>query len=836
MIPMSTLTRAEARARARQLSVHAYTIHLDLENAENHDTFTSTTTVEFTAHHEGDTFIELRPTAIQHLTLDNHPLDPRTLTDGRLPLSGLTTGHHTLHVTADMPFSRTSEGMHRFTDPADQRTYLYSMCFQTEAPHIYPCFDQPDLKATFTVSASLPESWTFLTNTVATRTPGTPTHWTSGTTPPLSTYLLAVAAGPYHSVHTEHAGIPFSLHSRQSLAPHLDADAEELLDTTRRVYDQYAQLFDEPYPFDSYDQLFAPELNAGAMENPGLVTISDDLVFRSAVTDTERRDRAVTLAHEMAHMWFGDLVTLQWWDDIWLNESFAEYMGEDVLSSSTHWANAWTDFGAKRKAWGYDADQRPSTHPVAPTPEEIPDTATALQNFDGISYAKGASALRQLVAWLGPKEFLAGVNTHITRHKYGNATLDDFLNSLARHTNRDVHSWSAQWLRTTGADTLTPHTTETEHQWQLHINQQGTRPHRIHVGTYDRAPEDPTTLTLREHVETDLTPEKPTTLTLQGPRPDLILLNDHDLTWAKLRFDPQSWDTVRAGLTSIPSSLTRAVIWNTARDLVRDGQLPATEYLDTLQTHLPHETDNANLAAALTFARHHVSDQYLTPHQRPQALDTLHNLTHHILTTTDRPDLQLTALRTYITSTTNPGDLTPWLDGNTTPYDINLDPELRWLVLHRLTVLEATTSRDIKREAAQDPTATGQQAAARCHAALPDPASKSETWTALFDPQSTLSNRQFTATAQGFWPPEQHDLTHPYRSRYFPDAVQLATRKGDTIAKLAGKHAFPHTAVTHEVLQQGHHTLNNDNPPPGLHRQLVDQLDDLRRALDLRDS
>ena len=505
---MSVLTRDDAQTRSQLLDVHRYRIELDLTRGE--ETFGSRTTIRFTAHADADTFLELNPAELRSATLDGHPLDPNTLADNRLPLKDLTAGEHELHIDAAMRYSRTGEGMHRFTDPTDGETYLYTQLALDDCKRVFAAFDQPDLKAVFDITVKAPENWTVLANSVTTHTGDG--IWQAAPTPPISTYLVAVAAGPWHSVRTEHQGLPLGLHCRRSLAPHLDTDADELLELTRQCYDRYHEKFEEPYPFDSYDQAFVPEFNFGAMENPGLVTFRDEFVYRSAVTDAERQTRAMVIAHEMAHMWFGDLVTLRWWDDIWLNESFAEYMGYQTLTEATRFHDTWVDFGIARKAWGYDADQRPSTHPVAP--EEVNDTASALLNFDGISYAKGASALRQLVAWLGDKEFLAGINTHFTRHKFANATLADFIDSLASATERDVHAWAKSWLRTTGVDTLTASVTAAPGTWTLALERTGSRPHRISVGAYDRDPADG--LLLRERYETDV-PDTPTTR--PGARP-----------------------------------------------------------------------------------------------------------------------------------------------------------------------------------------------------------------------------------------------------------------------------------------------------------------------------
>jgi aminopeptidase N len=827
---MSVLTRDEAQTRARLLDVHRYTIELDLTTGE--DIFDSRTVIAFTARADADTFVELKPAELRSVTLDGRPLDPETLVENRLPLPGLTTGEHELRVDASMRYSRTGEGMHRFTDPTDSETYVYTQLFMEDVQRVFAAFDQPDLKAVFDLSVKAPEDWTVLAN-------GITEHlgegrWQAAPTPLISTYLVAVAAGPWHSVRTEHRGLPFGIHCRRSLAPHLDADAEEILDITKQCYDRYHEKFEEPYPFDSYDQAFVPEFNAGAMENPGLVTFRDEFIYRSAVTDTERQTRGMVIAHEMAHMWFGDLVTLQWWDDIWLNESFAEYMGYQTLTEATRFTDTWTDFGVVRKAWGYDADQRPSTHPVAP--ENVDDTAAALLNFDGISYAKGASALRQLVAWLGEKDFLAGINTHFARHKFGNATLADFIDSLASGTERDVHAWADAWLRTTGVDTLTPTITRTEDGTHtLTVDRAGSRPHRIAVGLYDQDPGDTGRLVLRERLDLDVPQTEPHPL---GKRPALLLLNDGDLTYAKVRFDPDSFEAVRTGLSGLPEPLTRAVVWNALRDAVRDGELPASAYLDAARAHLPHETDLALVQGVLAFASAQVTDRYLTPEARPVALATLTALCRDLIRRTEdgsNPGLRLIAVRHFIDVAAHPDTIAAWLTEGTVPGGPELDPELRWRVLGRLAVLGATDEPAIAAELERDPSATGQEGAARCRAALPDPEAKRTAWEAMFTTDD-LSNYLFTATARGFWQPEQADLVREYVPRFYPDAVALAARRGPAMADAAGRWAFPTHAVDADTLRLGEECLRDADLTPSLRRKLVDQLDDLARALRVREA
>ncbi|MEV7285819.1 aminopeptidase N [Streptomyces sp. NPDC093252] len=826
---MSVLSRDEAQTRAQLLDVQRYAIDLDLTTGD--ETFDSRTVIHFSTRTDADTFIELKPAQLRTATLDGHPLDPETLDGNRLPLNNLPAGPHELRIDAAMRYSRTGEGMHRFTDPSDDETYVYTQLFLDDVQRVFAAFDQPDLKAAVEVTVTAPEGWTVLANGITEQQADG--RWRAAPTPPISTYLVAVAAGPWHSVRTEHRGLPFGIHCRRSLGPYLDTDADELLEITRQCFDRYHEKFEEPYPFDSYDQAFVPEFNAGAMENPGLVTFRDEFVYRSAVTDTERQTRAMVIAHEMAHMWFGDLVTLTWWDDIWLNESFAEYMGYQTLVEATRFTDTWTDFGVVRKGWGYDADQRPSTHPVAP--EAVPDTASALLNFDGISYAKGASALRQLVAWLGEKDFLAGINTHFARHRFANATLADFIDSLAHTTDRDVHAWADAWLRTTGVDTLVPRVTRGDNGiCTLTVDRTGTRPHRIAVGLYDLDPaDDEGRLVLRDRRDLDLPQTAPEPI---GKRPALLLLNDGDLSYAKVRFDPASFTTVRERLSGLPRPLTRAVVWNALRDAVRDGELAPTAYLDTARTHLPRETDLALVQGVLAFAATQIAGRYLPPDARPDALATLGALCRDLIRRTEdgsHPGLRLIAVRHFIDVATRPDALAAWLADGTVPGGPELDPELRWRILARLAVLGATDETTIAAELDRDPSATGQEGAARCRAALPDPEAKAAAWSALFTADD-LSNYLFTATAQGFWQPEQADLLTPYVPRFYEDAVTLAARRGPAIADAAGRWAFPGPAVDPENLRLGRACLDTADLTPALRRKLVDQLDDLERALRVR--
>ncbi|WP_370080840.1 aminopeptidase N [Streptacidiphilus sp. MAP12-16] len=827
---MPALTRAEAVARRHLLDVRSSTVDLDLTRGD--EVFGSVTRIRFSCTSPGSsTFVDVKPAQLRRAVLNGRELDPAELEDGRLPLTGLAAENELL-VEADMAYSQTGEGMHRFTDPADGEVYAYTQAFLDDGPRFFASFDQPDLKCAYEVSVTAPEGWTVVGNSRATQQQAG--RWTFAPTPPISNYLVAVVAGPLYSVLSEHDGIPLGLHCRRSLAAHLEEDAEEILDTTRRSFDHYHRVFEQRYPFDSYDQCFVPEFNAGAMENPGCVTFRDEFVFRSAVTDTEREERAIVVAHEMAHMWFGDLVTMRWWDDLWLNESFAEYLAYQVVSESTRFAGAWTGFAAARKAWGYDADQRPSTHPVAP--EAVGDTAEALQNFDGISYSKGASALRQLVAWLGEEAFFKGVNAYFEQHAYGNAALADLLEALAASSGRDVHSWAERWLRTTGVDTL-----RVDGDRILHTSAGGElRPHLITAAAYERTADGQ--LALRGRRPVDLAPEPEQTEELSaGGDPDLLLLNDTDLGFVKIRFDERSWRTVSESLGGVPEELARAVLWNAARDMVRDGELGAGEYLELVEAHLPNETSAHLVQSVLGFARNVVADQYLPPARRPAALEVLATVGRDLLRRTeggpDESGLRLLAVRGLIAASSTPAELAElqsWRDEGGVPGGPVLDPELSWQLLLRLCVLGEAGEDDIAAELARDTSASGQEGAARCRAALPDPAAKDSAWAALF--HSDLSNYLIAATAQGFWQPEQAELLADRAQAYFEAVVATAERRGPAVGRLLGRFGFPAFDATPETIRAAEACLERTDLTAALRRALADQVDDLRRAVRAREA
>ncbi|MFI7608001.1 aminopeptidase N [Micromonospora sp. NPDC049366] len=827
---MPSLTRVEATARGAAITVDSYQVDLDLTGGG--ERFRSHVTIEFRATPGAETFVEVKPTKLLAVRLNDADLDPAALDDNRLPLAALRD-RNTLTVEAEMAYSNTGEGMHRFVDPADGEAYLYAMSFLDDVQRVFAAFDQPDLKAPVTLTVTAPPEWTVAANGQVAATPR-PGRWEFAPTAPLATYFFSLIAGPYHVRRDEHDGIPLGIYCRRSLAAHLDADAEEIFTITRQCLDRFHQLFAERYPFGKYDQAFVPEFNAGAMENPGLVTLRDDYVFRSAVTDTQRELRATTIAHEMAHMWFGDLVTMRWWDDLWLNESFAEYLGTRVTAEATRFDRAWTTFALRRKAWGYAADQRPSTHPVAP--EEVADAAQALLNFDGISYAKGASVLRQLVAWLGDDAFLAGLNAHFAAHRFGNATLADLLGSLSAASGRDLTGWAQRWLREAQVNTVRAEVTvdadgryrEVALVQTAPASHPVLRPHRIGVGRYDADG-------AVDRVEVDLDPDADGGRTILAeltgaPAARLLLPNDGDLTFAKVRLDPASADAVPLVLPSLADPLARALLWGEALDAATDGERPVTGVVALIAAALPGETEVIIAEDVLSLSRSLV-DRYLDPAARETALALIAVACGRMLDAAPAGgSMQLAAARALIGATTDADLLTGWLAGRAVPAGLAVDAELRWAVLRRLVVLGAAGEPEIAAEAAADPSAAGAERAARCRASLPDPAAKQAAWEIIVS-NTELSNRLIEATAEGFWLPEQAELTAAYVDRYFADMPEAARLRTPWTAERVASLAFPRYAVTQPTREAAEALLARDDLTPGLRRAVTDAADDLRRAL-----
>ncbi|MBD0738287.1 aminopeptidase N [Streptomyces sp. CBMA29] len=859
---MRPLLRTEAVVRAALLDVRSYAVALDVTRGDR--LFRSTTTIRFGCAEPGAaTFVEIQPETLLRAELNGRPLDLAEHADNRLELADLAADNELL-VEADMAYSRTAEGLHRFTDPADGAVYVYSACAPDLASKLFACFDQPDLKAPFTFTVTAPDGWTVVGNGRSSRLDDG--RWEIAPVGPISCYLVAVAAGPLYAVRAEHDGIPLGLYARRSLAAELDREAPDLFAVTRASFDRLHGLFEERYPFGGYDQVFMPELNWAAMENPACVLFQDEMLFRSAPTDTQRALRAVVVCHEMSHMWFGNLVTLAWWEDVWLNESFAEVLGYRIAAESTRYDSAWTLF-SRRKSWGYDADERPTTHPVAAT--GAASAAEALSAFDGISYAKGASALHQLVHWMGDEAFFAGLNRYFAAHRWGNANLQDFLAALALPAGPagaqgpDLSGWADDWLRTTGVDTLRIEVeveieagagTGTGAGAEVEVEagadtvpgaapgvltsavlvNDGTRPHRVRVGVYDR---DGAAVVPRRRLDVEVAPGGRTPLPeLSGaPRPALLLPNDGDFTWARLRLDAHSAATVAASLSAVTDELARAVLWEHLRDLTRGAEASAADYLDLVAAHLPGETSDCVVEAVLAFAADHVIGRYLAPADRPAALARLGDTARTVLArpaATTGEGLRLAALRTAVATAsgaTQLARLQGWLAGDGVPDGLAFDADLRWSALARLAAAGAADEERIAAELAADPGNVSEVGAARARAALPDDAAKERAWHLLFAP-GELTNHQLVATAEGFWRSGAPRIQQAYVRRYF-EQLPAAGERGGAVVQALSRALFPVGAADADTVRAAEECLARTDLVPPMRRHLADGLDDLRRAL-----
>jgi aminopeptidase N len=831
----SNLTRDEAHDRGRLVGVRSY--HVDLDLTGDDDVFTSQTTVTFGCSRPGaGTFIDLSAPVVTEIVLNGQPVGPESFDGDRITLANLAADNE-LRVRASCAYSRNGEGLHRFRDPADGDVYLYSDLETFDAHRVYACFDQPDLKATFEFTVTVPAGWRVISNMAPDVTgepaPGQGTaRWHFPPSPVMSTYITAVAAGPYHQVLTEHDGIPLGLYCRQSLAQYLDPD--EIFEVTRQGFDFFHQAFATRYPFGKYDQLFVPEYKAGAMENAGCVTFLEDYLFRSRVTDFRRQSRATTILHEMAHMWFGDLVTMRWWDDLWLNESFATWASVHAQAEATRWHGAWTSFAQLEKAWAYRQDQLPSTHPIA---ADVPDIAAVEVNFDGITYAKGAAVLKQLVAYVGLENFLAGLRRYFGQYAWSNATLGDLLAQLEAASGRELAGWSKQWLETAGVNTLRPEfklaADGTFTEFAVRQEAPGSHPvlrdHRIAIGLYDRAPAG---LVRRRRVETDISGERTMVPALAGEsRPDLVLINDDDLTYAKIRLDPHSMATLSTSIGEFTQTLPAALCWTAAWDMCRDAELPAREYVQLALGGISSVTD-VSVAQTLLRQVDAALRRYTDPAWRETGLDLTAGALRRLLGQAEPgSDIQLAYAQALTGVALSPGDLAllnGLLDGTAVIAGLTVDTELRWRILHRLVSRGAVGEPEIEAELARDATDAGERHAASCRAAVPEPAAKEAAWAQIIG--GTLPNATFRAVLAGFMDYDQPLLLAPYSDRYFEVASGIWRDWTPDMARWFVSYAYP-IADDSSVIAKTTELITRTSPPPGFARLLIEGRDSVQRAL-----
>ena len=832
----ANLTRDEARERAALLKVASYQVELDLTGGDT--TFRSVSRVTFDCSRpESRTFINLAAPSVRAITLNGNPVGLDAFDGERIALEGLAARNE-LVIDAECAYSRSGEGLHRFTDPADSNVYMYSDLETFDAHQIYACFDQPDLKAAYELTVLAPPEWVVVSNQAPDAEGGSPASdgvrkWHFPPTPPISTYITHVSAGPYHVVRDTHDGVPLGIYCRQSLAGYLDP--EELFETTKRGFDFYHEAFGVRYPFTKYDQLFVPEFKEGAMENAGAVTILESYIFRSRVTDFSRERRAETVLHELAHMWFGDLVTMRWWDDLWLNESFATWASTLCQAEATRWNSSWTTFAQLYKAWAYRQDQLPSTHPIA---ADIPDIHAVEVNFDGITYAKGASVLKQLVAYVGRENFLAGVRRYFDSHAWQNATLADLLSALEEVSGRDLGAWSREWLETAGVNTLRPsYSVDASGRFSsFEILQEAVeehpvlRSHRIGIGLYSRSGGK---LVRTSFTETDIAGARTAVPGLVGTaQPDLVLVNDDDLSYAKIRLDDHSLETLVSSIGAFEESLPAAVCWAAAWDMTRDGEMAARDYVRLVLGGVDSVADISVVQTLLRQASTAVR-RYADPSWLSEGLALMASSLRSLLSlAVPGSDKQLAYARAFATVATSPEDLellSGLLSGSASIEGLVVDTDLRWAFLHRLASRGIAGDAEIDAELSSDTTDAGERHAATCRAALPSPAGKRETWETITSGKLTIA--MFRAVLAGFSDPDQPDLTGPYRGEYFAAIGDVWRDWSGAIAQDFVEGAYLVCPVSPETVTATDGYLSAENPPAALRRLLIEGRDDVQRSL-----
>lgn len=849
-MPGANLTRVEAEERK---SIVQYPIQysVDLDLTQGDTTFVSTSTIQFGAKAGESTFLDLIADEVTAVTVNGESVEPsEVFADSRIALNNLRERNEVV-VTALCRYSTTGEGLHRSVDPSDGNVYLYSQFEVPDARRVYAVFDQPDLKAVFTFSVLAPCSWIVTSNMPVERTEDTDQmtldgtlgtkpaehakRWTFAPTPTMSSYLTAICAGPYAEWRTTYQNedgrtIPMAQYCRQSLKDDFAKDVDYLFDITKKGFAFYAKTWGVPYPYAKYDQIYVPEYNAGAMENIGMVTIRDSYVFSSKVTDALAERRVVTVLHELAHMWFGDYVTMKWWNDLWLNESFAEFTSTLATAEATEWHDAWATFCSGEKSWALNQDQLSTTHPIVAPINDLNDTYV---NFDGITYAKGASVLKQLVAYVGRDKFFEGINHYLYRHAYSNATLNDLLTELEGTSGRDLKTWSAQWLEQAGINTIATdlHTAQDGSISELTLHQFAPtdhpvlREHRLAVGFYNED-EESGKVVRTDRIELDVAGEATTVTGAAGkPRPQFLLTNDDDLTYTKLRFDDESLAFATANLYRFDDALARAVIWLALWDMTRDGELAASDFIDTTLKLLSTETESTTFRYALACLSTTVWHYTDRTKRAAIAQHTAQALLDLAKQAPAGSDMQFQLISAYLTYGVE-GDsafadtVRGLLSGSRVLEGLELDNNFRWSLVRALSSINAIDEEDIQQELERKDTTENREFALAARAARATADAKAWAWNeALHD--EVLTNSQLESVASGFASTPSPELAEPYVKEYFDSAEWIWNHKTFHMAEALLEGLYPRYADPATLVELGDKWLASHADADNALRRLI---------------
>ncbi|MFM2116528.1 MAG: aminopeptidase [Actinomycetota bacterium] len=838
------ITRNEAIQRAGLVSDPVYTVSLELDGKG--ETFSCFASIDFKAQENSNTWIDLVSPLVESVWLNGEELNVKEVFNGtRIQLRNLKP-ENKLKIKAQCSYMNTGEGLHRHIDPVDNEVYIYTQFEVPDCRRVFPVFEQPDIKGVLNLTVKAPTKWTVISNT---ETPAPKniednfSIWTFNQTPKMSSYLYAICAGPYAKKTDIYEGkfgkYPLAIFVRPSLSQYLDH--EEIFEVTKQGFKWFEEKFQIGYPFKKYDQVFVPEFNAGAMENVGCVTFRDEYIFRSRTTRTAYESRANTILHELAHMWFGDLVTMKWWNDLWLNESFAEWAAHWASSGATKYNEAWTLFHVQRKAWAYRQDQLPSTHPIA---ANMPDLDSVYENFDGITYAKGASALRQLVAWVGEENFLKGLKNYFEKHAWKNTELKDLLNELSTSSGRELDSWSKIWLESSGATLLRPDIEVDENNLitKLLINQEPPssppgldpvlRPHRLALGVYEKQENK---LVRTKRIEVDVVGGQTEIKELVGTkRPDLLLINDDDLTYAKIRLDSHSLNTATKEIASIESSLSRALIWGAVWDMVRDAEVGTGKYLDLVLAGIEKETDIGLVQQVLMQCRSAIDVFADRKNRKNYNIKLATGLEKLINLAKPGSDRQLALLRTFSAVATTEEQINKVaqiLDGTEKIEGLVVDTDLRWALLRRLVVVGKRGEKEIAEELKKDDTVMGREHAAGAKAAMPSLDAKQKAWEQVINNEN-LTNSELHSILAGISYMDHEEVLRNFVDKYFDSVSSLWNARTHEIGQSLVTGLFPSTNINLDVIKKCDEFLQkNKELAVGARRIIIEQRDSLARAL-----
>ena len=843
------ITRNEAIQRAELVSDPVYRVSLELDGKG--DTFSCFASIDFKSVENSSTWIDLVSPQVESIWLNGEELNVNEVFDGtRIQLQKLKKENQ-LKIKSQCSYMNTGEGLHRHIDPVDNEVYIYTQFEVPDCRRVFPVFEQPDIKGVLNLTVKAPSKWTVISNTQTPEPKPIENNfaiWTFDQTPKMSSYLYAICAGPYAKKTDIYEGkfgsYPLAIFVRPSLSQFLDH--EEIFEVTKQGFKWFEDKFQIGYPFKKYDQVFVPEFNAGAMENVGCVTFRDEYIFRSRTTRTAYESRANTILHELAHMWFGDLVTMKWWNDLWLNESFAEWAAHWASTGATQYNEAWTLFHVQRKAWAYRQDQLPSTHPIA---ANMPDLDSVYENFDGITYAKGASALRQLVAWVGEENFLKGLKKYFEKHAWKNTELKDLLSELSISSGRELDSWSKIWLESSGATLLRPEIEVDANNLvtKLAIKQEPPsappgldpvlRPHRLALGVYEKQGEK---LVRTKRIEVDVVGEKTIINELNGvKRPDLLLINDDDLTYAKIRLDSHSLNTATKEIASIESSLSRALIWGAVWDMVRDAEVGTGKYLDLVLAGIEKETDIGLVQQVLMQCRSAIDVFANRKNRKNYNIKLATGLDRLISLAKPGSDRQLALVRTFSAVATTEDQITKVaqiLDGVQKIEGLVVDTDLRWALLRRLVVVGKRGEKEIEEELKNDDTVMGREHAAGARAAMPTLEAKQNAWS-LVTNNENLTNSELHSILAGISYMDHEEVLKNFVDKYFDSVSILWNARTHEIGQSLVTGLFPSTNINQNVINKCDVFLeNNQDLAVGARRIVIEQRDSLARALKAQNS